>query len=181
LAAQDIALHAAAAYPALAGDNARKAPPPAASATLVGGALPGGAIISAKFAALTPAAGGNPVTVPIAADGSFRFDGLKPGPYRFAVMSTPKQPQGQSFGEKVQYGLAQTGGALASGAAVAEQEPTADPTQATRLPDSTPARISTNFTVGKQTGRITVDGPPVSVEVGADGSLSGQLSTTTQN
>lgn len=171
---------AAAAQPALAGDDAKKATPPAGSATLVGGALPGGAIISAKFAQLTPAAGGNPVTVPIASDGSFRFDGLKPGNYRFTVTSS-KQTQNASFGEKVQSGLAQTGGALASGAAVAEQDAATSSAQAARLPDSTPARISTNFTVGKQTGRVTVDGPGVDIEVGADQSLSGRLSAATKN
>jgi hypothetical protein len=162
-----------------ADDAARTAAPPAVSAAApIGGALPGGAIISARFAQLTPTTGGNPVVVPLASDGSFHFESLKPGTYRFAVMSTPKQTQNSTFGEKVQSGLAQTGGALASGAAVTQQGGAASPTPGARLPDSTPARISTNFTVGKQSGRLVVDGPGVDVQVGADGSLSGKLSAT---
>lgn len=171
---------AVATMPAFADDAARTtAPPPASAAAPIGGAVPGGAIISAKFAQLTPAAGGNPVTVPLASDGSFHFDSLKPGTYRLAAVSKPKQTQTHSFGEKVQSGLAQTGGALASGAGVTQQGGADSPAQGARVPDSTPARISTNFTVGKQTGRLVVDGPGVDVQVGADGSLSGTLSATT--
>jgi hypothetical protein len=173
-------LVALATAPSFADDAARTTAPPAVSAAApIGGALPGGAIISAKFAQLTPTAGGNPVMVPLASDGSFHFDNLKPGTYRFAVTSTSKQTQNSTFGEKVQSGLAQTGGALASGAAVAQQGGAANTAQGARLPDSTPARISTNFTVGKQSGRLVVDGPGVDVQVGADGSLSGRLSATT--
>jgi hypothetical protein len=170
-------LVALAATAAFADDAARTSAPPAASAAApIGGALPGGAIISARFAQLTPAAGGNPVTVPLASDGSFHFDKLKPGIYRLAAKSAPKQTQNPTFGDKVQSGLAQTGGALASGASVTQQGDAASAAQGARLPDSTPARISTNFTVGKQTGRLVVDGPGVDVQVGADGTLSGKLS-----
>jgi hypothetical protein len=170
-------LVALATTPSFADDAAKTTAPPAVSAAApIGGALPGGAIISAKFAQLTPAAGGNPVVVALASDGSFHFDNLKPGTYRFTVMSTSRQTQNASFGEKVQSGLAQTGGALASGAAVTQHGGAASATQGARLPDSTPARISTNFTVGKQSGRLMVDGPGVDVQVGADGSLSGKLS-----
>lgn len=169
-----VALATTASY---ADDAARTTPPPAASAAAtIGGALPGGAIISARFAQLTPTTGGDPVTVPLVSDGSFHFDNLKPGTYRLAAMSTPKQTQNPTFGEKVQSGLAQTGGALASGAAATQQGGGAGSTQGARVPDSTPARISTNFTVGKQSGRLVVDGPGVDVHVGADGTLSGKLS-----
>jgi hypothetical protein len=174
-------LTSVAASPALAGDSASRTAPGPAAATTVGGALPGGAIISARFAQLTSALGGDPIVVPIATDGSFRFEKQKPGHYRFAVMSTPKQTQGTTFGEKVNSGLAQTGGALATGAAVSQPAAPAGPAPAARLPDSTPARISTNFTIGKQTGRLTVDGPGVDVEVSADGLLSGHVSAATSN
>lgn len=169
----------AAGPPAHAGDVAKQGAP-AATAAPLGAALPGGAIVSAKFVQITPAAGAQATTVAIAADGSFRTTGLKPGSYKLAFTSTPKQTQGATFGEKVQSGLAQTGGALASGAARSAQGAPASPTaEGARQIDSTPARISTNFTVGKQTGRAFVDGPAVDVEVGPDGVLAGQVTPVT--
>lgn len=168
----------AAGLPAHAGDAARQGAP--AAAAPLGAALPGGAIISAKFVQITPAAGGPTATTAIAADGSFRSTGLKPGSYKLAFASTPKQTQGATFGEKVQSGLAQAGNAVASGAARSAQEAPASPTaEGARQIDSTPARISTNFTVGKQTGRAFVDGPAVDVEVGPDGVLAGQVTPVT--
>lgn len=163
----------AAGLPAHAGDTARQGAP--AAAAPLGAALPGGTIVSAKFVQITPAAGGPVTTATIAADGSFRATGLKPGSYKLAFTSTPKQTQGATFGEKVQSGLAQTGNAVASGAARSAQAAPASPTaEGARRIDSTPARISTNFTVGKQTGRAFVDGPAVDVEVGSDGVLAGR-------
>jgi hypothetical protein len=169
----------AAGLPAQAGDAARQAGP--AAAAPLGAALPGGAIVSAKFAQITPAAGGPATTATIGADGSFQATGLKPGSYKLAFTSTPKQTQGTTFGEKVQSGLAQTGGALATGAARSQQAAPASPgPEGNRQIDSTPARISTNFTVGKQTGRAFVDGPAVDVEVGSDGVLAGRATPVTE-
>ena len=169
----------AAGLPAHAGDAARQGAP--AAAAPLGAALPGGAVVSARFVQVTPAAGGQATTVAIAADGSFRVTGLAPGNYKLAFTSTPKQTQGTTFGEKVQSGLAQTGGALATGATLSQQEAPASPTpEGNRQIDSTPARISTNFTVGKQTGRAFVDGPAVDVEVGSDGVLAGRATPVTK-
>ncbi len=168
----------AAGPPAHAGDAARQGAP--AAAAPLGAALPGGAIVSAKFVQITPAAGGPATTATIAADGSFRATGLKPGSYKLAFTSAPKQTQGATFGEKVQSGLAQAGNAVASGASRSTLEAPASPTsEGARQIDSTPARISTNFTVGKQTGRAVVDGPAVDIEVGPDGVLAGQVTPVT--
>lgn len=178
-------------------DEAAKKVPPTAGASLVGGALPGGAILSAKYVKLTPDAGGESVTVMIGSDGVFRFSGLKPGRYQMTFVSdaaaarmsmntsVPRQTHGTSFGEKVNSGLQQTGNAVASGAAVSQHAApassgaTSGQAAVAKGIDSTPARISTNFTVGKQTGRLDVDGPGVNVTVGPDGSLSGRASAAT--
>ena len=88
-------------------------------ASLVGGALPGGAVISsARYATVTPASGGTAVSTPIAGDGSFAFTGLAPGPYRLTLASSsaPKQTQGATFGEKVNAGLHAAGSAVSQGA-----------------------------------------------------------------
>lgn len=182
--------------PACADDAAKKVPP-AGGASLVGGALPGGAVLSAKYVRLAPAAGGESITEMIGSDGAFRFSGLKPGSYQMTFLSeaaakrmsmntsVPKQTQGTSFGEKVNAGLQQTGNAVASGAALSQHAApassgaTSSQAAVARGIDSTPARISTNFTVGKQTGRLDVDGPGVTVTVGPDGSLSGHASAAT--
>jgi hypothetical protein len=135
-------------------------PPPEGRAAVVGGALPGGAIISARSIVLTPIAGGPATAAPIAADGSFRAGGLKAGHYTLRISSATagKQTQTASFGEKVQSGLAQTGSALASGA----------------QRGTMPQRISMNVTVGKRTSQpADVDGDGLDVEVGADGTLNG--------
>jgi hypothetical protein len=146
------------------------APAPAERAAIVGGALPGGAVISAAVSgnsvALAPAAGG-PVTVtPISGDGTFRAVGLKPGHYQLSVRSltVPRQTQQASFGEKVQSGLAQTGSALAQGAA--------KPNQAA---GSMPNRISMNVTVARQTQAVDVDGKAIDLEVGPDGLVTGKV------
>jgi hypothetical protein len=97
------------------------APAPAGSAALLGGALPGGAVISARSVALAPVSGGATTGTPIAGDGTFRAVGLQPGAYRLAVTSVtvPKQTQGATFGEKVNAGLHAAGSALAQGASLA--------------------------------------------------------------
>lgn len=129
---------------------------------LIGGALPGGAVVSsavqgAKQVTLTPADGGTATAATLGADGSFSFEGLAPGRYQLALRSpsTPKQTQGASFG-----GLAK--------AAYARGDQ-----------NSMPNRISMNMTIGRQTQVVQVDGPGVEVEVGADGRLSGQVAAAT--
>lgn len=139
---------------------------PAARAALVGGALPGGAVISAAVSgqsvALVPVAGGNATLTPLAADGSFRAIGLASGHYQLSVrsLSVAKQTQQASFGEKVQSGLAQTGAALAQGKVGN---------------GNMPSRISMNVTVGRQTVPAEIDGAPIDVEVGSDGVLTGKV------
>jgi hypothetical protein len=113
------------------------------------------------------------VTTAIASDGSFHFDKLKPGSYRLVVAS--RQTQGTTFGEKVNAGLAQTGNAVASGASRSQKDAAAVPADNARLQDNMPARISVNVTVGRQNGRVAVDGPGADVQVGTDGSLSGTV------
>lgn len=105
---------------------------------VLGGTLPGGAVISSAVATLTPVAGGGAaaasyaatgraapspaVTCPIAEDGTFSFKGMKPGAYEFRITfhagprqttdtSSTKQTQGATFGEKVNAGLATAGNA----------------------------------------------------------------------
>ena len=137
---------------------------------MVGGSLPGGAVISAAVSAqsvgLAPLAGGQVTITPVAGDGTFRAVGLKPGHYQLSVrsLSVARQTQQASFGEKVQSGLAQTGSALAQGAA-----------KSNPVNGSMPTRISMNVTVGKQTYATELDGTPVDVEVGPDGLLTGKV------
>ena len=153
-------------FPAVASDKA--APTSVGTgASLLGGALPGGAVISARFVSVAPVAGGKAVSIPIASDGTFRLAGLKPGQYRLAIASTtvPKQTQGATFGEKVNAGLATSGSAAASGAQVAKQD----------INGGMPNRISMNVTVARQTRPAEVDGAPIEVDVGADGTLSGRV------
>ncbi len=143
-------------------------PPSAGRAALLGGALPGGAVISARSVVLTPIAGGSSTAVPLGTDGAFRAEGLAPGHYRLRLISTvvPRQTQGATFGEKVQAGLAQPRGALASGAALTGSAP---PTAS-----NMPARISMNVTVARQATRpVEIDGDGVEVEVAADGVIAG--------
>ena len=146
------------------------ADPAAGRAAVVGGALPGGAIISARSIVLTPASGGPATVVPIAADGTFRAEGLKSGHYTLRVtsVSVAKQTQGTSFGEKVQSGLAQAGGALASGA---QRAGTPSPN------NGMPNRISMTVTVARQAPRtMDVDGMGLDLDIGADGMVSGSAS-----
>jgi len=171
-----------------------------ASASLLGGALPGGAIISARSVAVASVAGGAIVAAPIASDGTFRLEGLAPGRYRLAVTSTsvPKQTQGATFGEKVNAGLATTGSAVASGASATRHDtaknsigniraaepaspaPAADSSSAPQaainnINGGMPNRISMNVTVAKQAFVLEVDGAPVEIEVDAGGVLSGRV------
>ena len=93
-------LVALAAPASFADDTAKATRPPAVSAAApIGGAIPGGAIISARFVRLTPVAGGDPVTVPIASDGSFRGAGLKPGAYHLVLTSGSTPTEGAKSGD----------------------------------------------------------------------------------
>lgn len=152
---------------------------PASDAQLLGGALPGGAILSAKSVLLAPVAGGDGVAVPIGADGSFRAEGLKPGRYRLAVstVTVPKQTQGATFGEKVNAGLHAAGSAVAQGAEKSKHDTAKNSIGNIRARESgMPNRISMNVTIAKQNHVLDVDGAPVEVEVDASGSLSGRTS-----
>ena len=184
--------------PAWAADPVKTAAP-AAGATSIGGALPGGAIISARSVTLAPVSGGTPVTVPIAADGTFRVTGLGPGRYRLSLASgnAAKQTQGATFGEKVNAGMASAGSAMASGVGAkhdtaknsvgnirGREAPASDPAvDATSTVSSDkvgmngmPNRISMNVTTPKQTYVVEVDGASVDLDVGPDGVLSGRVS-----
>jgi hypothetical protein len=179
-------------FPVVAGD---KAAPTSLStgASLLGGALPGGAVISARSVSVAPVAGGQSVSAPIASDGTFKLLGLKPGQYRLAIASTtvPKQTQGATFGEKVNAGLA-TSGSAAAGASASGHDTPKNAVDNVRSVDSSsavptaqvakqsinggmPNRISMNVTVVRQTRSAEVDGASVEVDVGADGTLSGRV------
>ena len=142
LAAFSSVLLAVASLP-VAADN-RVAPAGVSTgASLLGGALPGGAVISARSVSVAPFAGGQAVSALIASDGTFKLVGLKPGQYQLAIASTtaPKQTQGAK--QDVNGGM--------------------------------PNRISMNVTVARQTRPAELDGAPIEVEVGADGTLSGRV------
>jgi hypothetical protein len=136
-------------------------------AAQVGGVLPGGAVISAAVSIL-PVGGGEVVSVPLAADGSFKFTGLAPGRYQLALTSqvVTRQTQGATFGEKVNAGLQAAGGALAPGA------------NARDINGGMPNRISMNVTVPKQNLQMVVDGAPVAVDVAGDGQFSGSATVS---
>jgi hypothetical protein len=155
-------------------------PPRTAGASLVGGAVPGAGILSARSVILVPAGGGAATAVPLAADGSFRAEGLSPGHYslRLSSVTVPRQTQGATFGEKVQAGLSQAGSAVASGAARSGTPPaSAAVSGAQAQRDSMPSRLSMNVTVPKQTSRLLdVAGAGADVEVAVDGMLSGAAS-----
>jgi len=176
-------------------------------ASLVGGALPGGAVISARYATVTPASGGPGVSTPIAGDGSFSFVGLAPGPYRLSLASSsvPKQTQGATFGEKVNAGLHAAGSAVSQGAkttttkhdtamnSVGNIRREAAPSSAPASDTSTtaeasqkginginggmPNRISMNVTIARQSRMVDVDGAPIDVAVAGDGSLAGRVAS----
>lgn len=163
----------------VAAPSADRAAQPASGAQLVGGALPGGAILSAKSVLLAPVSGGDGFAVPIGADGSFRADGLKPGRYRLAVSSVtvPKQTQGATFGEKVNAGLHAAGSAVAQGAGKSRHDTAKNSIGNIRARESgMPNRISMNVTIPKQSHVLDVDGAPVEVEVDGSGSLAGRTS-----
>jgi hypothetical protein len=152
------------------------APAAQRGAGLIGGALPGGAVLSAAVqgamqVTLTPADGGTTAAATLSADGSFSFEGLAPGRYHLALRSpsTPRQTQGASFGERANSVSAVSNVRLGgpSGAASAAAYAKLDQ-------NGMPNRISMNVTIGKQTRLAQVDGPDLEVEVGADGRLSGQ-------
>jgi hypothetical protein len=147
-----------------AADTPRQATTISSGATQLGGALPGGAVISARSALLTPASGGLTTAVPIAADGGFRASGLAAGSYslKLSSVTVAKQTQGTSFGEKVNAGLHAAGGALAQGGVARAS-----------INDSMPNRISMNVTVARRVIPLVVDGDGTDVTVGTDGLLEG--------
>jgi len=163
----------------VAAPSAGRTAQPAAGAQLVGGALPGGAVLSAKSVLLAPVAGGDGSAVPIGADGSFRAVGLAPGRYRLALstVTVPKQTQGATFGEKVNAGLHAAGSALAQGAGKTRHDTVKNSVGNIRARESgMPNRISMNVTIPKQNFVLDVDGAPVEVEIDASGSLAGRTS-----
>ena len=143
-------------------------------AALLGGALPGGAVISARYATVMPVSGGPAVSTPIAGDGSFAFAGLAPGPYRLTLASVPKQTQGATFGEKVNAGLAAKHD-VAKNPAPATDVSSPDATSKLDIHSGMPNRISMNVTVARQNRTIDVDGAPIEVAVDRDGSLVGRV------
>jgi hypothetical protein len=151
---------------AAAADTQRQATTLSSGATQLGSALPGGAVISARSALLTPSAGGLTTAVPIAADGSFRASGLAAGSYslKLSSVTVPRQTQGATFGEKVNAGLQAAGGALAQGAARSNVN---------NINGGMPNRISMNVTVAKRVMPLVVDGDGTDVTVGSDGLLEG--------
>jgi hypothetical protein len=119
------------------------------------------------------------VSALIASDGTFKLAGLKAGQYRLAIASTtvPKQTQGATFGEKVNAGLAATGSAAASGESASGHDTAKTDTQAAKqdVNGGMPNRISMNVTVARQTRPAELDGAPIEVDVGTDGTLSGRV------
>lgn len=129
--------------------------------------IPGGAILASARIAVTPVAGSATVSLPLAADGSFRVNGLASGRYRLAVLSGPvgKQTQGATFGEKVNAGLHAAGSAVSQGASLHKLG----------IDGSMPNRISMNVSVGKQNHVVDIDGPGVEVDVAAGQALTGRV------
>lgn len=140
------------------GAPARKPAP--ASAGVAAPVIPGGAVLSSALVTVTPVAGGAAKSASIADNGAFALTGLAPGRYRIAL-TTPKQTQGATFGEKVNQGLHAAGSAVAQGAKI--------------NPNSMPSRISMNVTIARKSLVLEIDGAPVEIEVGADGKLTGQV------
>ncbi len=86
---------------------------------MLGGALPGGAVISAAVSSVSTLGGGGGG----AASASYAISGGINGgmPNRISMnVTVPKQTQGSTFGEKVNAGLHAAGGALAQGASRAK-------------------------------------------------------------
>lgn len=138
-----------------------------ASGTLLGGALPGGAVISARSVVLSPIGSGVSTAVPVAADGSFKAVDLPPGRYRLRLMSSTvaRQTQSANFGERVNAGLHAAGSAISQGARGGVNANS----------NSMPNRISMNVTVARQTRPAEVDGDPIDVTVGDDGIAAGVI------
>lgn len=176
---------------ALAEDTAATAPaargamPPGGNRpALVGGALPGGAVLSARTACLRPEAGGQELTAAIGADGSFRFGQLRPGRYALALRSAAigRQTQATSFGERAAASPCAVPGAEGGPAAAVSSVGSlagghgggaASAAYARTGYGAMPNRISMNVTVGRRTTAADLDGEAITVEVGADGVLSG--------
>jgi hypothetical protein len=174
-----------------------KSPSTPVGASMLGGALPGGAIISARSVVLEPLAGGSAVATPIAADGKFEFVGMAPGRYRLSLKSVtvPKQTQGATFGEKVSSGVQSAGSAVAQGtdarahdtaknaignvrretASPPADAPPAAPDAKLGIDGSMPNRISMNVTTPRQKLALEVDGAPAVTEIGPDGRLAGSV------
>jgi hypothetical protein len=154
-------------------------------AAMVGGMLPGGAVLSAKLVSLAPVGAGEAASAALGADGSFGFEGLAPGRYQLSLrlQPVPKQTQAPSFGERRNAGAAQDAAAASDTAqnsvsAVGSVKPGglgggASSAAYARMNGGMPNRISMNVTVARRTLAAEVDGPAVEVEVGADGKLSG--------
>jgi hypothetical protein len=123
LAAFSSVLLAVASLP-VAADNRAAPVGVSTGASLLGGALPGGAVISARSVSVAPVAGGQAVSALIASAGTFKTDT-------------------QAAKQDVNGGM--------------------------------PNRISMNVTVGGQTRPAELDGAPIEVDVGADGTLSGRV------
>lgn len=154
----------------------------AAAAPTLGGALPGGTVISAVLVSAAPAPGGVRHEFPIDDAGAFTARGLKPGTYRLTLSATspssvPKQTQGATFGEKVNAGLHAAGSAIQQGASAKAGHDTPKNSVGNvrgRVDqNSMPNRISMNVTIAKRTQLLEVDGAPMEVVVGADGTLTG--------
>lgn len=138
-----------------------------ASGTLLGGALPGGAVISARSVVLSPIGSGVSTAVPVAADGSFKAVDLPPGRYRLRLMSATvaRQTQSANFGERVNAGMHAAGSAISQGAR----------SGINGINSSMPNRLSMNVTVARQTRPAEVDGDPIDVTVGDDGIAAGVI------
>lgn len=151
---------ASASIAAAQGATAKKTAPVGAS--VAAPMLPGGAVISGALVTVTPVNGGAVKTAAIAESGAFSLTGLAPGRYRVAL-TTAKQTQGATFGEKVNQGLHAAGSAVSQGAK-------------TNPNNSMPSRLSMNVTIARKSHVLEVDGAPIELEVGADGKLAGQVS-----
>ena len=151
----------------------------------LGGALPGGTVISAVLVAAAPSPGGVRHEFPIDEAGSFSATGLKPGTYRLSLITTPpstmpKQAQGATVGEKVSSGLHAAGSAIQQGASAKTSHDTpkngVGNVRGRIDQNSMPNRISMNVTIAKRTQLLQIDGAPMDVIVGANGKLTGSVS-----
>jgi hypothetical protein len=164
------------------GAVARKGTP--AGAAVAAATVPGASVLASARVTVTPAGGGAATTAPIGPDGRFSLDGLAPGRYRVAL-TTPRQTQGATFGEKVNAGLQAAGSAVSQGSGTTTAPAAAKHETAknaignvrgrTNPNGGMPNRISMNVTIARSTQFLEVDGAPMDVVVGADGRLSGLI------